>query len=340
MLVLALVLSLPLGWLGTRLQKARRQQEAIKKIEALGAVCYYDWESLHDDWERIPRLSLGPAPKPSEPKWITDVLGGDFFWTITDIDWSPVASNPSDAEKNLLLLKEFPELEWLWLDGGEITGEWIAYLGTVSTLRYLIVPKADIGDADLVHLSRLTNLEELVLTGCSRVTNDGLVHLSSLKKMTLLSLSGTGVEDAGMEHIQELDALRWLVLTGSNISDEGLAYLKNCRSLEILGIDFTGVTDAGLAHLAGMESLAELDLSCTDVTDEGLKHLYGLKLDRLALCDIGVTADGVRRIEEAIPGCSVSYIHAASTNRTETSTAADPFETRNPFHGSPEKAED
>ncbi|MHB8903412.1 MAG: leucine-rich repeat domain-containing protein [Thermoguttaceae bacterium] len=322
MLVLLLLLSLPLGWLSARLQKARRQRDAIKNIQALGAICRYDWEPS-PDWQRIPLPPSGPAPAPAEPKWIIDLLGGDFFWNVTVIDWSPVGSSPSATRKNLALLKEFPELEGVWL--GEVTDEWVAYLGSVGTLRRLTIPKADIVDDDLMYLSHLTNLEELVLTDCSRVTSDGLAHLSGLTKMTILSLSGTSVEDAGMRHIGRMSGLKWLMLTNTKISDEGLAYLRDCVQLEILSIAFTNVTDAGLAHIARMKNLAELDLVGTEITDLGLEHLFGLKLDRLGLGSRRITPDGVKRIQDAMPRCRVYYVHDAAAGQVEPSTAVDPF---------------
>ena len=61
-----------------------------------------------------------------------------------------------------------------------------------------------ITDAGLVHLSGLTNLRDLWLTGTgvgltgTGVTDAGLVHLSGLKKLEVLDLDGTGVTDSGL----------------------------------------------------------------------------------------------------------------------------------------------
>lgn len=44
LLIAALVLSLPLSWFAWRMEKAKRQREAVQAIEKLGGEAYYDWQ--------------------------------------------------------------------------------------------------------------------------------------------------------------------------------------------------------------------------------------------------------------------------------------------------------
>ena len=104
-------------------------------------------------------------------------------------------------------------------------------------------------NAALVHLKGLTNLQTLILYGCTEVT------------------------DAGLEHLKGLMKLQRLTLYYTNITDEGLVHLKGLTKLNVLYFNFTTITDAGLEHLKGLTNLQRLDLDNTHVTDEGVKKL-------------------------------------------------------------------
>ncbi len=67
MLIAILVISLPLSWLGVRMERARRQREAVEVIERLGGSVTYAPTEL------------------SVPKWILELLGDDFFRDVVHI---------------------------------------------------------------------------------------------------------------------------------------------------------------------------------------------------------------------------------------------------------------
>ena len=56
-------------------------------------------------------------------------------------------------------------------------------------------------------------------------------------------------------------------------TDVDLEHLKALTTLQYLNLPFSKVTDAGLEHLKGLTNLEELDLRATNVTDEGVKKL-------------------------------------------------------------------
>ncbi len=137
-------------------------------------------------------------------------------------------------------------------------------------------------DAELVHLKKLTNLEEL-------------------------SLRLTPVTDAGLVHLKELPNLRHLDLGATGVTDSGLVQLEGLTNLERLEVNFNQrITDAGLKHLEDLGSLQELYLDGTDVTDAGLVNLKKLtNLEQLGLVDTGVTEDGVKKLKQALPCCVI-----------------------------------
>ena len=57
-----------------------------------------------------------------------------------------------------------------------------------------------------------------------------------------------------------------------------------------------------------MESLKILCLDETQVTDAGIDHLLHLsKLERVSCHSTDVTAEGARKLRQAIPGCRVEF---------------------------------
>ena len=66
LLIAILVLSLPLSWFAMRMEKARRQREAVVAIRWLEGTAYYEWEFK----------SGGTQPSST---WWRNVLGHDYF---------------------------------------------------------------------------------------------------------------------------------------------------------------------------------------------------------------------------------------------------------------------
>ena len=164
-------------------------------------------------------------------------------------------------------------------------------------------------DDDMPCLTRLPGLCELTLSG-SEVTDRGLVHISTLRKLTCLGVADTRITDSGLAHLKELRSLQYLFIQGTNITgsglqdmpcsvenlyardtplgDVGLARLAESDSLVSLQFCWTQVSDTGAPHLALLSKLEYLDISGTRITDAGLLHIA--KLSRLRQLDISDTS--------------------------------------------------
>jgi len=144
-------------------------------------------------------------------------------------------------------------------------------------------------DEHLQHLKVLTKLERVYLSGLTRITDAGLQHLTNLTNLKELDISGS-VANPNRRHI----------------TDTGLEHLKGLTNLEKLSLNHTQITDAGLAHLMGLHSLKMLDLRNTMVTDLALEFLWRLKkLELLNLADTKVSAEGVSKLQKALPNCEI-----------------------------------
>ncbi len=58
------------------------------------------------------------------------------------------------------------------------------------------------------------------------MTDAGLEHLSGLKNLQLLDLTGTPVTDAGLKHLKELKNLRRLLLNRTQVTDAEAGRLR------------------------------------------------------------------------------------------------------------------
>lgn len=201
---------------------------------------------------------------------------------------------------------------WVLKQGGQVTkhphgrirkpGE-IPQTG-LFRIRKIWLTNRDVSIVDLKQLRSLSALTSLVLNGNPRITDAGLVELSSIKTLRWLYLGQTGITDAGLSHVNRLTELESLDLSGTAISPQALKSLPNLEKLRELLLENTKLTDAGLVHLANFPGLIRLDLSSTRITNAGLRHLLGLpQLKEVILKNTTVTEAGTRVLHDKLPGC-------------------------------------
>lgn len=125
-------------------------------------------------------------------------------------------------------------------------------------------------------LRGLSHVEyHLGITGPS-VTDATLKQLAALPgppTFPYLGIVNTQMTDAGLAHLTRLKGVGRLDVSGTRISDAGLVHLLEMPGLGFLELRDTNVTDAGVETLAAMKALTNLDLSRTWVTDDGRKKL-------------------------------------------------------------------
>jgi hypothetical protein len=263
LMVFILLATVPMSWLAVKMRQARKQRQAVEAIVKLGGSLAYDTD-----------ISKAPAPK-----WLSRLLGDDFFSTPVRVHFPSVPVTDADLEP----VEGLTQLRELFLSGSQIT------------------------DAGLERLKELRQLEQLDLSA-TQVTDAGLKHLDGAAQLQMLNLCGTRVTDTGMQHLRKLTQLRRLWLIGTPVTGDGCEHLKGLTQLEDLNLSGTRVTDAGLEHLQGMAGLLTLNLIDTPITDAGLAHLNGLtQLQELFLWHTHVSDEGVKRLQQALPNCKVAY---------------------------------
>ena len=247
-------------------------------------------------------------------KGITDITRLSSCLQLRELDLS---GNPLGS---LATLSGLPKLAKLTLRAAGLTDESLAFLATLQHITYL-----DIRDNDDLTAEGLDALED-ALSGC-QVVHDTVFYAVTLggrrltSDMTEIDVSGSGVVLLnGLEKFQQL----WrLVLSENAVSDIGP--LREIYCLEELALGHNNITD--LSPLQGHNLLRKLDLShnsirdvyplsdCTGLTELDLSYNQITYLSNLNTCtslrllDVtgnpGLAADQIRRLQEALPECSI-----------------------------------
>ena len=209
--------------------------------------------------------------KPSGPAWLRSFVGDDSFKTVKGVDvWGSEEAPPG--------------------------------MGLAKGTR------SEDTDAALQNLTVMNQLQRLYLNG-SHITDAGLGNLKESNQLQSLDLHEAKVTDAGLENLKQLHQLQWLDINGTDqITDAGLANLQGLNQLRALYLSGTHVTDAGLEYLQGFTQLQTLDVSHTQVTDAGLEYLRGFtQLQTLSVGYTEVTDAGVKKLQQALPNCTIIY---------------------------------
>ena len=192
------------------------------------------------------------------------------------------------TDRGLKYIRNLKSLECLYLPD-RVTDRGLAHVAELPSLKRLyigFIRGSQVTNAGLRHLSKLTLLEELALTG-ERMSDSGLVYLRGLPRLEYLFLRGTNFTDRGCVHLKDLPSLRTLSFHEgvAHITDAGLVHISEMPKLESLCLHgMSNITDDGLAYLSKMRSLKKLEIGSSQVTDRGLSYLKEIKtLERIDL---------------------------------------------------------
>ena len=236
----------------------------------------------------------------------THVSDNGMTWAAKIRGLERLALPASIGDKGLSHLSELESLRALLLKNNEkITDAGLAILATFPKLSELDLTNTRLGDAALVHVSRIKTLRYLSLHG-TKITDAGMTHLKALRGLYELKLSQTAISDQGLQSLTGMIMLETLLLGGTRITDEGLAHIGKLRSLRTLSLASTRIGDAGLEHLTALASIEKIYLNGTRVSDACVQTLARLPTLRLInLRDTQVSDAARARLRKALPDCTI-----------------------------------
>jgi Leucine-rich repeat (LRR) protein len=256
---------------------------------------------------------------------------------------------PYATDEVMPFISKLTGLKSLNLKRSNITDEGMKYITNIKSLESLDLPDRAT-NRSMAYVSQLTSLKRLYFyegDGRSPVTDSGLRHLAKLTNLEELALSGESMGDAGMVYIKDLPRLEYLFIRGSHFGDNGMVQIKDMKSLKMLtfheGVGYISdaglicisdipnlnvlclhgmrnITDEGIARLTKMRSLKKLEIGSSQVTDKGLLYLSRIKtLERLDLPQQqkGITDIGVGYLAELpnLKELSINRVHSADLTR-------------------------
>jgi hypothetical protein len=316
-MLLTLLVAVACGLLARRVQRKRRELEAVQGLHrSVFAECFYAYE-----------LENGAGAEPPGPKWLRDALGENFFSDVGALSFTSLRGAHDDcfaklelfpnlttlrmqmcdvSDKDLATIQALKKLRTLDLTGTNVA-DGVGCLAELHDLESLDLHGTHVGDVGAARLAKLTMLVHLDL-GYTKITNEGLRSVSKLVNLRDLDLSNTSIDDEGMAALAELHELKTLDLSETPITSAGLQPLTALSNLHELILTDCAVTDAGIARLAELPKLEKLDLMGTQITTrclptlDSMKQLKSLKLPR------EVELRYWEQPREAMPGCEIDPV--------------------------------
>ena len=185
LLVLTVAVALPCSWLSWEMKKAREQKAAVAAIEQSGLIGH--------DYEVDPSGNYLPGSCPPTPAWLQDLLGEDFFASVSYLNL--INTQPTDAQMEDL--KKFDQLHFLYGFCAKLSDPQMENLRGLAQLQTLDIAATKVTDAGLKPLTTLTQLQTLNLEAID-LTDEGLKNVEGLSKLQNLYLDETKVTDAGL----------------------------------------------------------------------------------------------------------------------------------------------
>jgi len=247
-------------WLGLRVNSARRQAQAVAQIrQRRGGSVQYDFELTADS------RANAKSAKSWVPAWIIARTGPDLFHSVLSVRMDHFDGRPQRLVDNDLEAGE-PQ------DRTRVTAlrRHLAALPRLRSLELNVGPEAS--DECLAAVSELSDLERLY---CCNVTDAGVAHLASLRRLRILVIFDSKLTDKSLRVFGAMSRLENLVATDSHFTDDGLSHLRNLKRMVVMSLDCgeRRFTDAGLVHLEGLQSLENIQLQDSLVTPAGIARL-------------------------------------------------------------------
>ena len=191
LILLVLLCNAALSWIAHRRERAQEEKQAAGRLSELGAVIYYDAETLQSATgaSRWPTLSLA--------SWARKVLGDEFFDRVVGIE----LRNCNFAAEDLAAFETLQRLQWVDLSSTNVTDDCLVHLRKADQLTYVNLAYTEITDEGLKELAQMNTLTRLVLAG-SQVTDAGIQHLKSSRALQQLDLSRTHTSPQARAELQ------------------------------------------------------------------------------------------------------------------------------------------
>ncbi len=208
--------------------------------------------------------------------------------------------NTQITSKSLPAISKNKRLKYLNLARTNITDYQFDRARNLKRLEELDLSFTKIGGKTLETISRMPQMKELRLWGCPLKNND----IRSLQQSGLfeLALGGTKISDEGLRYLSTMKNLEILHLPYTDISDNGIRNLTTIKSLKAINLNNTKITSAGIRLLSGLPELSILSIENTPVDNATLDALRQFEnLNTVYMKTDKLSSDALKRFEKDKP---------------------------------------
>ncbi|MBS1957159.1 MAG: protein kinase [Cyanobacteria bacterium SZAS-4] len=189
-------------------------------------------------------------------------------------------------------LREFDNTnvtEELVMRGSKLTGPGLAHLIHLP-LKRLAVSTSNMPNRAIDEIKHMKKLEILDISG-TNVDDQGLIELAKLPKLkTLYIKDEEKISNRGLANLAAFPALDTLYLSKDEwLRAEGIRNLAKCPSLRVLKLDRSGISAPDLVPIKGLKHLKVLTLRDLKLGDDAIKNLEGTGIEHLDLQHIAIT---------------------------------------------------
>ncbi len=263
MMLMVLILAVPLGW---KVNKARRQSEAVKAVLRAGGTVAYDYEYGED----------GRSKRVKEPprwRWLISRLGVDVFHRVHRV--AIKGGKPIE----MTIFEDLPDLRMIEVENTRLLfpdGPSSGQIAPLPWLKKLRLDHTGITYSEMLRLASWSSLESVNLSE-GVMSDEGLQVLRSLRRLKTITLNCEKATDRTLIDLGDHDRLESLSMHGPTIHDASLQALAACKNLSSLSITDAGeITDAGLNSLSGLAHLRRLYFGEFHPTERNMAALGSL----------------------------------------------------------------
>ncbi len=327
------ILVIGIAWVAAMHRQAQLQQQAVEFLCRLDASVEYDYQfdSLHFGGDDSPTQSLGVEQVPDR---LSDWIGIDMCHDVVYVslpEYTFPEGTPVVLDRRTMdfvgRLRNLRQFDFWSTDDGDLAK--FAVLSPLKNLNMITIPQDAIqyltnhpnlevlwsSDSDLSqHSCYLSPQSKVSLRGLTALTQleicltDGdLACLSGLYKLRSLTLKGGKITGRGLRYLTSLQRLCDLDLGGSPLDQKWISELTHLGALEELNLYDTQLNCQGLLALTRLPRLKTLNIADNhDIDDQCVMTLKGFRtLKVLVLSGTSISANGVHRLKELLPGVEI-----------------------------------
>ena len=150
LMIFMAVVALACGWLATKIEKKRRERQAVELVLSKGGQVGFDYQR----W-KMPAGHTGYKGnvEPPGPAWLRSILGENFF-SEAEMVFINYQKPSTLTDADLDSIKNLGQLESLWLPGVNVTDAGLVHLKGMAKLRYLDFRGSSVTDEGINDLKK------------------------------------------------------------------------------------------------------------------------------------------------------------------------------------------